>query len=72
MSTGAKAMDSMDIGRLEKTPHSEKRSWADVTEEEWNEVPWEDPWEFGAEGTGVLSAVDTTCHKCGGICHYAT
>ena len=72
MSSGPKAMGSMDIGRFEKTPHSEKRSWADVTEEEWNEAPWEDPWEFGAEGTGVLSAVDTKCHKCGGIGHYAT
>jgi len=49
MNASTKAMDSMDIGRLEKTPQSEKRSWADVSEEEWNEAPWEDPWDFGAE-----------------------
>ena len=62
-------MDSMDIGRFEKTSWA-KQSWAEATEEEWGE---EDPWEVGAEGTGgVLAAMDTTCHKCGGIGHYAT
>ena len=41
-------------------------------EEEWAEAPWEDPWDFGAEGAGVLSAVDTKRHKCGGQGRYAT
>jgi len=76
MSTGTKAMDSMDIGRFEKQQYAERKSWADATEEEWNEkwneTPWqEDPWDYGAEAV-PLSAVDTKCHKCGGVGHYAS
>jgi len=71
MSTGTKAMDSMDIGRFEKQQYAERKSWADATEEEWNEkwneTPWqEDPWGYGAEAV-PLAAVDTKCHKCGGV-----
>ena len=40
MSTGTKSMDSMDIGRFEKTSWAERTSWADATEEERGE---EDP-----------------------------
>ena len=63
MSTGTKAMDSMDSGRFGKQQHAERKSWADATEEEWNEkwneTPWqEDPWDYGAEAV-PLSAVDT-------------
>ena len=61
MSTGTKAMDSMDIGRFEKQQHAERnaerKSWADAAEEDWND-PWqEDPWDYGAEAV-PLSAVD--------------
>ena len=53
MSTGTKAMDSMDIGRFEKQQraerNAEKKSWADAAEEDWND-PWqEDQWDYGAE-----------------------
>ena len=66
----------MDIGRFEKQQYAERKSWADATEEEWNEkwneTPWqEDPWGYGAEAV-PLSAVDTKCHKCGGVGHYAS
>jgi len=76
MSTGAKAMDSMDIGRFEKQQYAERKSWADATEEEWNEkwneTPWQEhPWDYGAEAV-PLSAVDTKFHKCGGVGHYAS
>ena len=59
-------MDSMDIGRFEKT------SWADATDD-WGEEDGLNWSQVGTEGTGaVLSAVDTKCHKYGGIGHYAT
>ena len=34
MSTGTKSMDSMDIGRFEKTSWAERTSWADAQDEE--------------------------------------
>ena len=44
MSTGARAMDNMDIGRLEKQQQQQPKSWADAAEEDWND-PWpEDQW----------------------------
>ena len=63
VNTSSKTMDAMDIGRV-----SEKKSWADVSEDPWGEEPWEEPWEEAVP----LSAVDTRCHKCGGVGHYAT
>ena len=63
VNTSSKAMDAMDIGRV-----SEKKSWADVSEEPWGEEPWEEPWDEAVP----LSAVDATCHKCGSVGHYAT
>ena len=66
MSTGTKSMDSMDIGRFEKT------SRADATDD-WDEEDGFDWSQVGTEGTSaVLSAADTKCHKCDGIGHYAT
>jgi len=75
MSAGTKYMDSMDIGRLERQQQAErsgeKKTWADAAEEDWND-PWqEDQWDYGNEAV-PLSAVDNTCHKCGGMGHYAT
>jgi len=79
MSTGARAMDNMDIGRLEKQQQQQPAArWADAEEENWND-PWQEPhdhwmqqWEQ-QEATAVpLSAVDTKCHKCGGLGHYAS
>jgi len=82
MSTGTKAMDSMEIGRLERQRQGAPATrWADQEDEEW-----EDPWQqdlfmqnWGQEaatpGDGApvpISAVDTKRHKCGGIGHYAS
>ena len=57
-----KTMDAMDIGRVEK------KSWAEVSEDQWDEETWEEPWEEAVP----LSAVHTRRHKCGGVGHYAT
>ena len=54
VNTSSKTMDAMDIGRV-----SEKKSWADVSEDPWGEETWEEPWEEAVP----LSAVDTRCHK---------
>jgi len=62
VNTSSKTMDAMDIGRVEK------KSWAEVSEDQWGEEQWEEPWEEAVP----LSAVDTRCHKCGGVGHYAT
>ena len=44
MSTGARAMDNMDIRRLEQQQQQQPRSWAGAAEEDWND-PWqEDQW----------------------------
>ena len=40
VNTSSKTMGAMDIGRV-----SEKKSWADVSEDPWGEEPWEEPWE---------------------------
>jgi len=80
MSAGTKSMDNMDIGRLERQQQAErsgsgeKKTWADAAEEDWND-PWqEDQWmqQWGQQEAVPLSAVDTKCHKCGGLGHYAT
>ena len=82
MSTGTRAMDSMDIGRLERQPQGATAArWADAEEENWQDDPWQPQdhfmkqWEQqeAAAGSAVpLSAVDTKCHKCGGLGHYAS
>ena len=83
MSTGTKAMDSMDIGRLERQRQDAPAPrWADQEEEDWPEDPWQrDLFMQGwgqeaatpADGAPVpISAVDTKRHKCGGIGHYAS
>jgi len=83
MSTGTKAMDSMEIGRLERQrQNAPAPRWADQEEEDWSEDPWQrDLFMQGwgqeaatpADGAPVpISAVDTKCHKCGGIGHYAS
>ena len=75
MSTGTRAMDNMDIGRLEKQQQQQQpKSWADAAEEDWND-PWqEDQWmqQWDQQDAAPLSAVDTKCHKCGGLGHYAS
>jgi len=86
MSTGTKAMDSMEIGRLERQRQNVPAArWADQEEDDnWQEDPWQQQdnfmqnWEqqdatTGSSGVPVpISAVDTKCHKCGGIGHYAS
>jgi len=86
MSTGTKAMDSMEIGRLERQRQNVPAArWADQEEDDnWQEDPWQQQdnfmqnWEqqdatAGSSGVPVpISAVDTKCHKCGGIGHYAS
>ena len=83
MSTGTKAMDSMEIGRLERQRQDAPATrWADQEDEEWPEDPWQrdlfmQNWgqEDATPGSGApvpISAVDTKCHKCGGIGHYAS
>ena len=75
MSTGTRAMDNMDIGRLEKQQQQQPKSCPDAAEEDWND-PWqEDQWmqQWDQQEAAVpLSAVDTKCHKCGGLGHYAS
>ena len=83
MSTGTRAMDNMDIGRLEKQRQGQQPAarWADAEEENWQD-PWQEPhdhwmqqWEqqeAAAASAVPLSAVDTKCHKCGGLGHYAS
>ena len=63
MSTGTKSMDSMDIGRFEKT------SWADATDD-WDEEDGFDWFQLGTESTSAV--LSTKCYKCGGMGHYAT
>merc|ERR1712086_786461 len=42
MSTGTKAMDSMEIGRLERQRQNAPATrWADQEEEDWSEDPWQ-------------------------------
>ena len=85
ISTSAKGSDAMALGRLEgqreDTPWNRmvsrkeataSRRWEDY--EEWDEK--DDPWlaqdwdQEATPGSGpVLAAVDTKCHKCGGIGH---
>ena len=79
MSTGARAMDSMEIGRLERQhQHAPAARRADQEEDEnWQEGPWQQQdafmqnWEqqeatAGSSSAPVpISAVDTKCHKCG-------
>ena len=83
MSTGTRAMDSMDIGRLERQPQGATAARrADAEEENWQDDPWQQQdrfmqqWEqqeAAAAGSAVpLSAVDTKRHKCGGLGHYAS
>ena len=86
MSTGTRAMDSMEIGRLERQHQQVPVArWADQEEDEnWQEGPWQQQdafmqnWEqqeatAGSSSVPVpISAVDTKCHKCGGIGHYAS
>jgi len=86
MSTGTKAMDSMEIGRLERQRQNVPAARrADQEEDEnWQEDPWQQQdafmqnWEqqeatAGSSSVPVpISAVDTKCHKCGGIGHYAS
>jgi len=86
MPAGAKAMDSMEIGRLERQRQNVPAARrADQEEDEnWQEDPWQQQdafmqnWEqqeatAGSSSVPVpISAVDTKCHKCGGIGHYAS
>jgi len=84
MSTGTRAMDSMEIGRLERQHQGVAAARrADQEEDEnWHEGPWQQQdafmqnWEqqeaAAAAGPVPISAVDTKCHKCGGLGHYAS
>ena len=86
MSTGTKAMDSMEIGRLERQRQNVPAArWADQEEDDnWQEDPWQQQdafmqnWEqqeatAGSSSVPVpISAVDTKCHKCGGLGQYAS
>ena len=60
MATGKSGPESMDIGRFES-----KTKWADQLDE-WGEDDGFD------EEVIQLSAVGTTCHKCGGLGCYAS
>ena len=79
--TGARAMDNMDIGRLEKQHQGQQPAarWADAEDENWRD-PWQEPHDHWLQQWGQqeaaaavpLSAVDTKRHKCGGLGHYAS
>ena len=61
MSTGKSGPDAMDIGRIEA-----KTKWADQADE------WDEDEGFDEEAMMQLAAVGTTCHKRGGLGHYAS